>query len=100
MEKMHTIGMAAFMSEYQMQPMNMSYTLDITPNQVASRIGQHHKLQVPDGYILTVCGIDINSSYGLTYTITSFKRDMTAAVIYHSIFKSTIDNKLSDAAYS
>lgn len=100
MEKMHTIGMAAFMSEYQMQPMKMSYTLDITPNQVASRIGQHHKLQVPDGYILTVCGIDINSSYGLTYTITSFKRDMTAAVIYHSIFKSAIDNKLSDAAYS
>lgn len=32
MEKMHTIGMAAFMSEYQMQPVKMSCALDIVPS--------------------------------------------------------------------
>lgn len=100
MEKMHTIGMAAFMSEYQMQPMKMSYALDIAPSQIVTKIGQHKKLEVPDGFIFTACAIDINSSYGLTYSIVAFKRDLTAAVLYHGIFKTSIDGKLTDTAYT
>lgn len=100
MEKMHTIGNAAFLSEYQMQPMKMSFALDITPNKVASNIADSGELEVPDGFIFTACAIDINSSYGLTYSITSFKRDMTALVIYHGIWKTHIDNKLTDTAYA
>lgn len=65
-----------------------------------SKIGQHRKLEVPDGFIFTACAIDINSSYGLSYTITAFKRDMTAAVLYHDIFKTKIDSKLNDTAYT
>ena len=100
MEKMHTIGMAAFMSEYQMQPIKMSYALDIAPSQIVTKIGQHKKLEVPDGFIFTACAIDINSSYGLTYSIVAFKRDLTAAVLYHGIFKTSIDGKLTDTAYT
>lgn len=100
LEKQHLIGNAAFQSEMQLSPMKATYSIDITPNIVASRLNDAVRLEVPDGYIYVAAAIDLNVSYAMSWAIVAFKRDMTAVVIEHDIWKCRIDQKLSDTAYN
>lgn len=87
LEKQHVIGEAAFASEFQMHPKRFSFQIDIQPNVVASRMVKTPRLTVPDEFVLVACATDLNVSYAATTTITAFKRDMTAHVMYHETTK-------------
>lgn len=100
LEKQHTIGDAAFSAEMQMKPKRHSFQLDITPKVVSARANEVKRLVVPDGYILVAASTDLNVSYAATTTITAFKTDMTAHVLYHEVTRSRIDAKLNDTEYN
>ena len=96
----HTIGNAAFQSEYQMSPVKHSYSIDITPNKVMQKISQEKELEIPDGYLFVAGSIDLNTSYAATALLVAFKPDTTSQVIWHDTFDMKIDQKLPDMAYN
>lgn len=100
LEKQHTIGEAAFAAEMQMKPKRYSFQIDISPRIVMSRSNEVGRLKVPEGYVLVACATDLNVSYAASTTITAFKPDMTAHVIYHEITPCKIDSKLNDTEYN
>ena len=100
LEIQHVIGNAAFQSEYQMSPVKNTYSIDISPNKVLTKISEHRECEVPDGYLFVAGAIDLNTSYAATAALVAFKPDTTAAVIWHEIFPMNIDQKLPDAAYN
>ena len=65
-----------------------------------SRSNEVGRLKVPEGYVLVTCATDLNVSYAASTTITAFKPDMTAHVIYHEITSCKIDSKLNDTEYN
>ena len=100
LEKQHTIGEAAFAAEMQMKPKRYSFQIDISPKIIFSRTTNDQRLVVPDGFIFTAASTDLNTSYGATVAITSFKPDMTAHVLYHAVIPAKIDQKLNDTEYA
>ena len=100
LEKQHTIGEAAFAAEMQMKPKRYSFQIDISPKVIVSRTSNMKRLHVPDGYVFVACSTDLNVSYAATTTITAFKPDMTAHVLYHEVTPCRIDSKLNDTEYS
>jgi hypothetical protein len=101
LEKKHQIGDSAFYSEYQMEPKRVSFAINITPKTIVSKIDANVKhCCVPDGYVFTVCSMDLNTSYGATCVIQSFKPDGTSVVLHHSIYKLHIDQQLSETEYN
>lgn len=100
LEKQHVIGEAAFASEFQMHPKRFSFQIDIQPNVVASRMVKTPRLTVPDEFVLVACATDLNVSYAATTTITAFKRDMTAHVMYHETTKCHISQGLNETEYN
>lgn len=100
LEIQHVIGNAAFQSEYQMSPVKNTYSIDISPNKVLTKISEHRECEVPDGYLFVAGAIDLNTSYAATAALVAFKPDTTAAVIWHETFPVNIDQKLPDAAYN
>lgn len=99
LEKRHAIGDAAFSAEMQMKPKRYSFQLNVTPRVICSRANGVKKLQVPDGYVFVSAATDLNVSYAASTTITAFKPDMTAHVLWHETTPSRIDGKLNDAEY-
>jgi hypothetical protein len=100
LEKRHLIGKAAFASEMQMSPARESFTLDITPSDVAKVIGSFPRAAIPEGYRLTVAACDLNVSHAITLVTKSYKPDMSSVVIVHRVFPTSIPTTLSDADYS
>ena len=100
LEIQHIIGNAAFQSEYQMSPVKNTYSIDISPNKVLTKISEHKECEVPDGYLFVSGAIDLNTSYAATASLIAFKPDTSSAVIWHEIFPMNIDQKLPDAAYN
>ena len=78
MEIQHTIGNAAFQSEYQMSPVKHSYSIDITPAKVVAKITTDKLLEIPDGHIFVAGSIDLNTSYAATALLMAFKPDTTS----------------------
>ncbi len=100
LEIQHVIGNAAFQSEYQMSPVKNTYSIDISPNKVLTKISDHKECEIPDGYVFVAGAIDLNTSYAATAALVAFKPDTTAAVIWHETFPVNIDQKMPDAAYN
>lgn len=100
LEKRHIIGDTAFSAEMQMKPKRYSVALDITPKVVVSRMNEFKRLEVPDGFLFVAASSDLNVSYAITTSITAFKPDMTAVVLYHKIKRCRIDGKLNDTEYN
>lgn len=100
LEIQHMIGEAAFQSEYQMKPKAYTFSIDISPKIVTSKINTFKPLEVPDGFQLVAAATDLNTSYAVTTAIVAFKTDMTAVVVHHHIMPCNIDQKLNDTAYS
>lgn len=100
LEQRHMIGAHAFLAEYQMQPAKESFVIQLDAKTVHSRVGQHSKLQIPDGAVLVAASTDLNVSYGATITVVAFKPDMTAFVLYKKIWRCHIDAKLNDTEYT
>lgn len=100
LEIQHVIGNAAFQSEYQMSPVKNTYSIDISPNKVLTKISNHKECEIPDGYVFVAGAIDLNTSYAATTTLIAFKPDTTSTVIWHETFPVNIDQKLPDAAYN
>ena len=82
-----------------MKPKRYSFQLNVTPRVICSRANGVKKLQVPDGYVFVSAATDLNVSYAASTTITAFKPDMTAHVLWHETTPSRIDGKLNDAEY-
>lgn len=91
LEIQHTIGNAAFQSEYQMSPVKHSYSIDITPTKVVSKITKDKLLEVPDGHVFVAGAIDLNTSYAATAALVAFKPDTTSQVIWHQTFDMKVD---------
>ena len=100
LEIQHMIGDAAFQSEYQMKPKAYSFSIDITPKTVTSKINTFKHLEIPDGFVVIAAATDLNTSYAATTTVTAFKPDMTAVVVHHIITPCNIDQKQNDTAYA
>lgn len=100
LEIRHTIGDAAFASEYQMQPKRQVVAIGLTPQKVISKITDDDELQIPDGYTFVAGAIDLNTSYAATISLVAYKPDTTAHVIYHHIHPMRIDQRLPDMAYN
>lgn len=100
MEIQHTIGNAAFQSEYQMSPVKHSYSIDIAPSKVVAKISKDKLLEVPDGHVFVAGAIDLNTSYAATALLMAFKPDTTSQVIWHETFDMNVDQKLPDMAYN
>jgi hypothetical protein len=83
-----------------MNPQALSFALNISPKIVNLKTNSFEKLEIPDGYIFVSAASDLNVSYAITTTITAFKPDMTACVIYHKISKCRIDSKLNNTEYN
>lgn len=83
----YTKGRDAFFSEYQNSPVARNTKLyEITPRRVLE-----HRVALPDGVVpddavYTVLTTDINYSYGLTYQVTSFRRDRTSHVVTEGVW--------------
>ena len=99
LDKQHQIGDAAFSSEYQMQPKHTSIEIQIKPTDVLSHVGKHLEDEIPQGTQLTVCSIDLNTSYGATLTICCFDQTSSCYVIKHKIFRLNIDQQLPQIQY-
>lgn len=100
LEIQHSIGNAAFQSEYQMAPVKHSYSIDITPAKVVAKTGPDKMLVIPDGYVFVSGAIDLNTSYAATALLVAFKPDTTAHVLWHETFDMNVDQKLPDMAYN
>ena len=100
LEKLHLIGKPAFQSEMQLQPMKASFQLDITPSKVVAKTNIFKEFEIPDGYRTTVCAIDLNTSYCITYVVLAMKLDGTAVVVHYGFHRCQIDQKLTDTAYN
>ncbi|MCF0232215.1 MAG: hypothetical protein HUJ63_08120, partial [Enterococcus sp.] len=101
LEKKHQIGDSAFFSEFQMQPKRFDYVVDINPRKVFKKINiAVNKKSVPDGFLTTYLTMDLNTSYGITYNIVSFRPDSTSVVIAHNIYKCQIDQALNELQYN
>lgn len=76
LELRHQIGDNSFSSEYQMNPKQMSFALNISPKTVASRRCGLGKLEIPENNVVWICASsDLNMSKYITTTITVFMRD-------------------------
>ena len=101
MDKFHQIGEAAFMSEYQMSPKALSTELMLTPRTVASRVDPVMVVnKTPAGFNFNCASIDLNTAYAATVTAVAFKPDGTSAVLFHAVYRMSIDQKLSPVAYN
>lgn len=100
LERRHLIGDAAFSAEMQMAPKRFSFSLDITPKAVASKVGDFARNQPPDGFVFVAASTDLNVSYAASTAVVAFRRDMTAAVLDHFTTRCRIDGKLNDTAYN
>lgn len=100
LEIQHVIGESAFQSEYQMKPKAYSFSIDITPKTITSRINSFKQLEVPDGFMFVAAATDLNTSYAATTAVVAFKPDMTAVVVHHNILPCNIDQKQNDTAYA
>lgn len=84
LELRHTLGESAFLSEYQMTPKALTYSLNISPEIVMTKKSSLKELQLPSENVQWVCAsTDLNLAKYLTTTIVVFMRDQTATVIYH-----------------
>ena len=101
MEKKHQIGDSAFFSEFQMEPKKFDYVVDITPRKIFLKNNKSvHSKTIPDGFLTTYLTMDLNTSYGITYNIVTYKPDSTCIVICHEIYKCQIDQALNELQYN
>lgn len=91
LEVRHSIGEAAFSSEYQMQPKRLSFAVDLPASVVNARQTQDLELEVPDGFVLVAAATDLNTSYAASTTLVGFKPDMSAHVIHYKTHPARID---------
>lgn len=101
LEKKHTIGDAAFLSEYQMEPKRIECCLQLTPKQVVSRMNPVIQENViPDGFTFCCASIDLNPSYAASLLIMCFRPDGTSAIIRHSVYRMKVDQQLTAVQYN
>lgn len=97
--KWNQIGENNFLSEYQMTPKSVSIELKITPKDVLKNISNFEEGENVAGTVLTVGALDLNTSYGASLVIASFKPDGTCYILKHKIFSMKLDQKLPDTEY-
>lgn len=84
-----------------MNPVKTSYSLEITPQRVLSKIHPTwRRLEIPDGYTYTAFAIDLNTSYAITVAGVCFRPDTTAHVIYHETIPCKIPADTPDGLYN
>ena len=97
----HLIGDSAFYSEYQMEPRRVSLSLNITPRHILANINATYpRCVVPDGFIFTCAAVDLNTSYGAACIVKSWRTDSTSVVLYHKVFKMSVDQQLNQIQYN
>ena len=83
-----------------MSPVKNTYSIDISPNKVLTKIAEHKECEILDGYVFVAGAIDLNTSYAATALLMAFKPDTTSSIIWHQTFPISIDQKMPDAAYN
>lgn len=100
LETKFEIGDNAFLSEYQMEPVQVRYALPINPSLVASRLSPLHELEVPAENVQFVCASsDLNLSKYITTTIVVYLRDQTAVCIYRAFRKCNVPVNIPEQDY-
>jgi len=94
------LGEDAFMSEYQMTPVEIKFALPITPSLVASRVSTLRELEIPQDNVQFVCASsDLNLSKYITTTIVVYMRDQTAVCIWRKFRKCNIPVNIPEQDY-
>lgn len=100
MELKHTIGEAAFDSEYMMNPKALQFSLPINSSIVSSRKSTLRELEIPKENVVWVCASsDLNLSKYITTTIVVFLRNHTSIVIWHKFRKCNIPMNIPEQDY-
>lgn len=100
MEKLHTIGSAAFQAEMQLAPVKYSLALEIAPKDVLAAQTAAGAGVLPGGYQFAVASSDLNLSFCVSTVVVAFKADGTAHVVRHIFRKSAIGGRVADAEYN
>lgn len=101
MDDYHTMGHADFMAEHQMEPQSQSFSIEITPKLIMSRVRKGvPPLALPPETVLTVAATDINPSYGITTAVTAFDVNLTAQVIAYKVRPCKIDGRLNSVEFT
>ena len=82
----HVMGPEAFAAERQNAPLVQGVTLyNLTPDVICSRAVERKPGEVPGWVRMRIAATDINPSYGLTWALTGFGPDQTAAVLGYGV---------------
>jgi hypothetical protein len=96
----YVMGEDAFAAERQNAPTKRGVTIyNLTPDIIVSRAVDRPAGAVPEWSALRIAASDINPSYGLTWGITAFGRDQTAAVLAYGIHETSIGAEVTKAEY-
>lgn len=100
MDRKHLVGDRAFFAEFQMTPVQLQFSLPITPDIVASRVSQYGELQIPEEGVQFVCAsTDINASKYLTTVVMAFLRNGSSLVVWHKFKKCRISVNIPPEQY-
>jgi len=92
------MGEEAFNAECQQNPTRQGVTLyTLTPAVIQSRLSDRKPGEMPEWLSIRVAATDVNPSYGLTWGLTGFGRDQTAAVLGYGIHRMTISSGATKA---
>lgn len=83
-----------------MTPVQLQFSLPITPDIVASRVSQYGELQIPEEGVQFVCAsTDINASKYLTTVVMAFLRNGSSLVVWHKFKKCRISVNIPPEQY-
>lgn len=89
-----------FSCEYLCKPIKYSFTLDVTPQIVLSRMNTNEMLEVPNGFTHVFASSDLNLSESIHTVICAFRPDQTSQVIFHMVKPCNIDFKLNETEFN
>jgi hypothetical protein len=100
LEMEHSIGEAAFQSEFQMNPKALQFALPINSTIVQSRKSSIQELTIPQENVQWVCASsDLNLAKCITTVIVVFFNNHTATIIYHKFRKCRIPANIPEQEY-
>ena len=94
----YVMGEDAFAAERQNEPTRRGSTVyNLNADVILSRTTDRPAGATPEWSVLRVAATDINPSYGLTWGVTAFGRDQTAAVLAYGIHEMSVHGGATEA---
>ena len=100
LNKIASVGRAAFDAEYQMQPVRETLAFELTDRLILSRVRKGVKPgELPPNTVFVAAATDINPSYALTTSVIAFDLALTAQVVAYHVTRIKIPEKLPEPEF-